>query len=149
MHHNSHLKIKLMTLGAESRINRREQLRHLKDARYFRLVQKLEKANRSAATWESLYKHRKNVVRPAARAANIAYGFMRGLPYELIEKSFFLHRFGLDGISDISAYRDLWNDVIKNVSNFKDVPREVAREEVLKWRNSHPQIKPGSVLAAS
>lgn len=63
------LKVKVLSLGAESKIIRREELRHTK----------------RPITQSSLRGHRALVVRPEARHSLLAYGFLRGRPYKSIE----------------------------------------------------------------
>jgi hypothetical protein len=64
-----HLKIKIKSLAAESRIIRREEKRHPG-----------ESYNRT-----SLYLHRIGIVRSEARAALLAYGYLRGKRYAQLE----------------------------------------------------------------
>lgn len=63
------LKVKVLSLGAESKIIRREELRHTK----------------RPLTQSRLRGHRALVVRPEARHSLLAYGFLRGRPYKSIE----------------------------------------------------------------
>lgn len=63
------LKIKILTLTAEARIIKRQ-----------------EKRWRKRPLNQSLHNHRVHVVRPAARAAHLAYGFLRGRPYAIMEQ---------------------------------------------------------------
>lgn len=66
------LKVKLKHLAEESRIIRREAEKQY-EARNF------QKGN-------DLTCHRKEVVRPEARATHLAYQFLRGIPYEVVER---------------------------------------------------------------
>lgn len=79
------LKIKLTTLAAEGRIIRKNEVRILKRLRKARERNKTPSPV-SEAERISLYHHRINVVRPEARAAQLAYGFLRGRRYEELEK---------------------------------------------------------------
>lgn len=63
------LRVKLKSLAAESKIIRREEKRSWGNLR------------------TELYLHRIQVVRSAARHTSLAYGFIRGIPYEQMEKS--------------------------------------------------------------
>lgn len=63
-----HLKIKIKSLAAESRIIRREELRR-----------------KPGDIRTGLYLHRINVVRREQRLALLAYGFLRGRDYTAIE----------------------------------------------------------------
>lgn len=77
------LKVKVNTLAAESRIIRKEERKAL--AAYRRHT----KVNLHAAlqSYQALREHRVHVVRPAARSASLAYGFLRGRLYEEMERT--------------------------------------------------------------
>lgn len=62
------LKIKTKHLAEEARIIRREELKSYGDTR----------------DW--LYLHRVHVVRPEARATNLAYAFAKGVPLHKVER---------------------------------------------------------------
>jgi len=64
-----YLKIKIMSLAAEATIIRREQSRWSKQS----------------DIWSGLRHHRIEDVRTEARAALLAYGFLRGRPYAALE----------------------------------------------------------------
>lgn len=68
-----YLKVKIKSLAAESRI--------------IRLEEKKAKSRRRRDLRFGLYEHRIFTVRRAARAANLAYGFIRGNSYILMEKN--------------------------------------------------------------
>ena len=65
-----YLKIKLKSLAAEARIIR---------------AQERKTKGQWNATRESLYRHRIDVVRKAARETHLAYGYLRGRTYEQME----------------------------------------------------------------
>lgn len=79
------LKVKLVSLGMESRYIRKQELRQAK-----RLKKALARGNNQGATVAegnvcSLAEHRRNVVRKAAREAHLAHGYLRGVPYRDME----------------------------------------------------------------
>lgn len=67
---NTYLKMKIMSLAAEGRIIRYEEKRHWPGPSDMR---------------RALHEHRLNVVRPEARAALLAYGYLRHRRYTQIE----------------------------------------------------------------
>jgi hypothetical protein len=91
-----HLKVKIKSLAAESRIIRHEERKSLRHARSILAAQR--KANEEAGVndeidldplyskFNSLRQHRITQVRNEARASLIAYGFMRGRAYREIEQ---------------------------------------------------------------
>jgi hypothetical protein len=88
------LKIKIHTLADEGRHIKRET-RKLKKGRRESVV-KLDLSGESKAraqrehgaleTEQSLHDHRTGIVRPAARICQLAYGFLRGVPYSVMEQ---------------------------------------------------------------
>lgn len=66
-----HLKIKLKTLADEATHIRREEKKALRAGRYGR--------------YRGLYEHRVKDVRACARHNQLAYGFLRGVPYSKME----------------------------------------------------------------
>lgn len=56
------------------------------EARLIRLEERRAKAKRQADLRSSLYHHRIDVVRPAARSTHLAATFLRGTPYKAAEK---------------------------------------------------------------
>lgn len=65
------LKVKIKELAEEARIIRKEE--------------KIAKERRETSKLIQLHEHRIRVVRPAARSALLAYGYLRGTPYLAIE----------------------------------------------------------------
>lgn len=92
---NSFIKIKMLSLGAEIKLIRREERKWLKKSRHYRhLVKRSDNADTTeAAVRERSYadlnfwglRNHRIGLRPEARIANIAYGFVRGKPYKQIE----------------------------------------------------------------
>lgn len=96
------LKVKLTSLAAEAKIIRREERRTKRGYRWAKLervfllqenearggerVKEVEEKERQyTSTFWSLRRHRKGVVAESARAALLAYGFLRGRPYSVLE----------------------------------------------------------------
>lgn len=131
------LKIKRKSLAYESRIIRQEEIKCKEDARSARIKQKLARANAKAATFDSLYLHRRYVVRPEARAANIAHGFLRNVPYQEIERIFYKSSYGYDNQSSRSE-NVLWDRIVNIVAKFGGMDFVDAKNKVLAWRNKHP-----------
>lgn len=75
-----YLKVKIRSLAAEARIIRQEELRLRDRGRSRPLPAHL------LGVREGLRLHRVNDVRTEARAALLAYGFLRGRPLEAIER---------------------------------------------------------------
>ena len=72
MKRNPYLRVKLKSLAAEAKIIRIEEQRANKYKDY--------------ATQTELHRHRIDVVRHASRHTLLAYQFLRGVPYEAVEK---------------------------------------------------------------
>ena len=91
MKRNTQLKVKLKTLGAESKFIRLEEL-------------KLKKQGQGASPQRnSLYRHRIDVVRREARLTLLTYQFMRGVPYEVCEKPKPENALKVTHVADIAA----------------------------------------------
>jgi hypothetical protein len=84
----SYLKVKIKSLAEEARIIRAEE-RRVKAQRFHARGRQGEETRLAGldAEFFGLYHHRTQDVRREARAANIAYAFMRGRPYAKIEKA--------------------------------------------------------------
>lgn len=85
MARNTHLKIKVKTLAAESRFIRQEELKHRNAARKARSKERWQVARRLETAHWWLYTHRIHTVQPAARTNLLAYGFLRGRSYAEME----------------------------------------------------------------
>ena len=79
-----YLKIKIKSLGAEARFIRKEERKTLKQGRYW-LHKEPPVAAEHYGTYNSLRRHRVFDLRKEARSTYLAYGFLRGVPYERIE----------------------------------------------------------------
>lgn len=95
----THLKIKLLTLAAESRIIRRDERKALEKARHWKVMDHPEAGPKTESpflsgrlmekhyrAYEDLHDHRTGIVRRAARVNHLAYGFLRGRGYAEIEQ---------------------------------------------------------------
>ena len=67
------LRVKIKSLAEEARIIRAEERRWVVDGR------------KDNATWHSLNHHRRHDVRDEARASLLAYAYLRGVPYSVVE----------------------------------------------------------------
>lgn len=80
-----HLKIKIQTLADEARHIRRDERKALSHARYLN-KKGSEKTASAYRVYEDLNDHRRGVLRQVARNNHLAYGCLRGTPYERIEQ---------------------------------------------------------------
>lgn len=78
------LKVKAKSLASESRFIRKEELRFKRKLRDGR-ERTAEQSGELAWRREALWRHRVNVVRPEARATQLARGFLRGRAYRDLE----------------------------------------------------------------
>lgn len=83
--HQEYLAVKRQNLADESRDIRARELKWRARARTAREKQK--NSNESLVTLYGLRNHRVHVVRPEARAAHLARGFLRGVSYKRIENA--------------------------------------------------------------
>ncbi len=83
------VKIKIKTLASEARHIKREEIKKLEQARFYRYSSTSDNATRaegmSIYEYEQLRRHRKDTVGREARSSLIAYGFIRGRKYSEIE----------------------------------------------------------------
>lgn len=86
----TYLKIKIKSLAAEARIIRHEELKTNGRRRFLSAVQApAEKVEALNGTFIGLHRHRTFDVRNEARAAQLAYGFLRQRPYRTLESKGF------------------------------------------------------------
>ena len=57
------------------------------EAVFIRIEERRAKARKSWEEHARLHDHRVNAVRPAARSAQLAYAYLRGIPYRAVERS--------------------------------------------------------------
>lgn len=102
-----HLTVKINTLAAEARIIRRKE-RSLK--------KRGPLAGMTLQRFTSLQNHRKTIVRRETRHSLLAYAYLRGCPYHVVEQT-------CDEKPD-------WSLVARNVSRFSENPNkaEVTRQ---------------------
>lgn len=125
------LKVKIKSLAEESRIIRKAENHYKRSAKLLRIRQRLDNAgltnkqidrlmrrangkvpgrveqvwiDQSRDRWFDLQRHRRFVVRPHARAALLAYGYMRGTPYRRMEAK--------------THEKPNWDTVISNIKKF-------------------------------
>lgn len=133
------LRVKRVNLAQEGSYIRLREIHYREDAQQARIKRKIDRANAFDATRQSLYQHRKDVVRPEARAANIAHGYLKGYKYEHIENSFVMSNFGISYKSAKWCHDKLWERVCQIVSKFGGIPIEDAEANVIAWRAEHHQ----------
>lgn len=139
------LKVKYKTLAAESQFIRLEERKACEDAKRLKWKQKAEAAARKEATWNSLYRHRKDVVRPEARAAYIARAYLVGKPFEKVEQKWFANSYAIAGSNPTTQFELFWDKVVHNVTRFSSLGGDL-RASVLEWRDKHPLIAAGNPL---
>jgi hypothetical protein len=114
------LKIKIKSLAEEARIIRAAEDK-LKG-------HSVDNFAYPAEGWK-LYTHRKNVVRPEARATQLAYAYLRGVPYRKVEP---IHH------TDPS-----WRRVQKMVETYGSTPFDQAA--FIAWRKDEVYVTPTPV----
>ena len=86
----THLKIKIHTLADEARHIRREEQKALKRARHGKAAEEFHgnvcDYRVDYYAYEDLREHRTGPVRSHARSCQLAYGYLRGVPYKKIEQ---------------------------------------------------------------
>lgn len=78
------LKVKIATLSAEAKIIKQEE-RWFKRCSKTKVDEFPDQCAEFRQIWLNLMEHRKDSVRPEARASNLAYGYMRGRAYRQLE----------------------------------------------------------------
>jgi len=82
------LKIKMKSLGAEARFIRHEEKKACRGVHFLKDRQGHEATAASLRDIRaSIYHHRVHVVRPEARASNLAYALLRGRKYKDVENT--------------------------------------------------------------
>ena len=134
-----HLRIKLKHLSTEPAIIRREERRWLATSRLEECTpeQKLD----ALKLYESLHLHRLNN-RSEIRATALAYGYMRGMPYRVIERAPRHLRPPFDRPApNWTRVRDLvWQYGRTAPTPAKDIPKEKEAlwKALLAWRDVPP-----------
>lgn len=101
----------------------------------------LERSSHYLERLKTVYDHRIDVVRPEARATNIAYGYLRGREYFEIENTVIDNNFARLGLSPEFGRRKLWSRVFRIVSEFSELTLTDAEVAVKSWRKKHPQYR--------
>jgi len=119
-----HLTVKINTLAAEARIIRRKE-RSLK--------KRGPLGGLTLQRFTSLQNHRKTVVRRETRHSLLAYAYLRGVPYHVVEQT-------CDESPD-------WSLVARNVNRFKlDPALKIERALVKAWGQTPPVADPQLTL---
>jgi hypothetical protein len=105
------LKIKLKTLAYEAKEIRKFEKKLFKAGARLGRQDLVWKAN-------SLHDHRQQVVRNAARSTHLAYGFIKGKPYEALEKD--------------PHTQPNWKEVLRMICNYGPDIKKSALEQ---WAN--------------
>lgn len=142
----NYLKIKCVSLAAESKLIRNDENKRIRfAANARRSVHNIDYANYHDAVRAGLYHHRKTVVRPECRSAHLAYCFLKGYKYEQIERTCYeapdfyrirrlIESYGYDQAAVASAEDfDLWkNEAIHHIQQCQAQQREAARLRSIK-----------------
>lgn len=111
MNYRDNLKVKCVNLADESKYIRRLERRRLNAARR---AEKQESKNYNYAVFFNLQDHRRREVRQAARSAHLAYGFLKGHSYAMMEEK----SWGPPNFAEIERlarkYGELGDNVIKD-----------------------------------
>jgi hypothetical protein len=135
-HKLTQLKIKRLTLTSETVTTKKQEMKWSRKAKIARNKQNALLHDVATGIRESLFAHRKNVVRPEARAAHLAHAFLRGVPYVEVEQKAWTCNY-----PHFQPW-GFWKKVGEMVYRFgdrKEFPdKETAIKLVNAWRNLHP-----------
>jgi hypothetical protein len=124
---NTYLKVKIKSLAEEARIIRREEWQIKSKPVGYR-------ESGWSAKLDGLHNHRTQVVRPEARATQLAYGFLRGRLYSQIEAK--------------ASTEPSWDRVAAMVRKYGSIPwaqRDAIPELLKQWKkNQLPPLKKAS-----
>ena len=116
-----YLQIKICNLADEARLIRRHERKHLDRMRHWSSKGETKKSGLCIYRYNNLREHRVVIVRDAARAALLAYGYIRGRRYRQMEAT------------------------CRTVPNWKEVERLARKygssfdeEDFRKWRSQEP-----------
>lgn len=139
---STYLKVKIKTLAAESKIIQEEEKKYPNHSPIF----------------NSLYGHRKGIVAQEARATQIAYAFIRGIPLYAIEVypssipefiwkkvERMVHKYGSDemGIDGIEMIRSLSNWIeegIEDEISVREVVDTIIKDENMNFTEEFIQV---------
>lgn len=116
------LKIKAKSLGAESQMIRKEEIKLKRSARWNDEHQKPAEAAKFQTKRRALYEHRVQDVRFESRATHLARAYIAGKPYKSIERS---------TRDDADTKTRLWKRVHTLLKKYHNP--EITQAEVLKW----------------
>lgn len=130
---------RLLRLQAEFGEKYKEMISNIKDEAQKEKL--LAQSEHYLLRLKSVYEHRIDVVRPEARATNIAYGYLLGHEYFEIENNVIENNFALIGYTPHYGKKKLWNRVFRIVSEFSELDYTDSEQAVKAWRKKHPQYR--------
>jgi hypothetical protein len=104
------LKIKVVSMAAEQRLIRAEERRFKK------------RGLGASPVRQGLYDHRTKDIRPELRAANLAYGFVRGTPYRKMEA--------------VAYTEPNWKRVLQLAEKYGEEDSRVIRQRFAEWKDA-------------
>lgn len=122
------LKVQAKTLAMESKFLKMEEYKLKKQAKWARESQNKERLEKANWNRYRLYENRIKIVRPKARAINIARAFMNGLSYNNVENQIYHNNF--IGIPN-HFYKEIYDIIVK-------YNKDITIDEFLKWIYNHP-----------
>ena len=119
---NIKLKIKSKHLAAESKIIRKEELKLRQKVRY-RIQRGKDNIERLQGDLWSLGYHRKNIVRQAARNTHLAYNFLRGNDYAVVE-------------NESTRTQPNWNEIERMALSYSTEDKRVTKQKFAEWKDA-------------
>ena len=135
------LKVKNKHISAEKNIIRHQELRWKRKAREAKARERDAERKQALDIVNELYWHRIGVVRPEARATNIAYAFLRKRDYVEVERNISHLNFARPGYTPFRSKQMLWDRVFSIVAKFSGITYNQAEREVKEWRAKHPKYE--------
>lgn len=131
------LKIKQTSLGAEAKLIRKEELKYRNAFRKARMKSFLKTgADVEDRTLDyirqDLYHHRITVVKRECRAANIVIAFLKGKPFEHVERKTYIH--------EILGY--FMPDLVRIATKYgNENDQEKVKNALYNWIYAHPDLQ--------
>lgn len=119
------LKIKQTSLGAEAKLIRKDEIKH-RDA--FRRTRNEKHDNIRS----DLYWHRIGVVRVECRATNLVIAFLKGYPFERVERKTYIDQ-------ELAGYIGPLIRIATKYGNEKD--QEKVKNALYNWIYAHPDLQ--------
>jgi len=129
-----HLKIKIKSLAADAQFIRHEEQKRIGSGRWLRAHNQASGVEYSL--YNSLIDHRRKDLRPIQRIAQLAYGFLRNVPYRNIENhvpmadSVYLRGTGEKGFK----YPD-FEAVFKEAAKFSGTEIRILQQRFAQWKD--------------